>query len=176
MRKVTSRNLGMGRADPRYEATYKDLVHFGGHRAAALAATRGRCSRCGDAAALVHHRDGDKTNHAPDNLAALCRSCHAEHHTRQRELDRPRAERRSRTEHARSFITPEIAHRRSATREQRRREKAGRPATLHLICDACGAPFDRPNIYRYRRITNCSHRCALLTAWKTRRQAPSCTA
>jgi 5-methylcytosine-specific restriction endonuclease McrA len=30
----------------------------------------------------VHHRDHDPSNRAPENLEALCRSCHEREHTR----------------------------------------------------------------------------------------------
>lgn len=31
-------------------------------------------------ALVVHHKDWGKTNHHPDNLITLCRSCHSRHH------------------------------------------------------------------------------------------------
>jgi hypothetical protein len=39
----------------------------------------GTCERCGgrpDYPLDLHHKDFQKTNHAPNNLAVLCRSCH----------------------------------------------------------------------------------------------------
>jgi len=39
------------------------------------------CERCGRAGRLdVHHKDGDPTNNAPENLEVLCRGCHLKHH------------------------------------------------------------------------------------------------
>ena len=42
-----------------------------------------RCEMCGCAPSAtldVHHRDHSKDNHHPDNLMALCRSCHKKVH------------------------------------------------------------------------------------------------
>jgi len=38
------------------------------------------CERCGVPAQVRHHRDEHPTNNAPDNVAFLCRACHARHH------------------------------------------------------------------------------------------------
>lgn len=44
------------------------------------------CQNCGsvqesaDKAFAVHHIDGTKDNHNPDNLITLCQSCHSRHH------------------------------------------------------------------------------------------------
>ena len=43
-----------------------------------------RCETCGYdkllAVLQVHHRDHNHHNNAPENLAVLCPTCHAEHH------------------------------------------------------------------------------------------------
>jgi len=37
-----------------------------------------RCTRCGSTKNLdIHHIDGSKDNHHPDNLTTVCRKCHA---------------------------------------------------------------------------------------------------
>ena len=42
-----------------------------------------RCQRCGRAGVLeVDHVNGDPADDRPDNLRAMCRSCHVAHHRR----------------------------------------------------------------------------------------------
>lgn len=55
-----------------------DAVSTKGGRSRALRAYPeiGPCSACGDEPAERHHRDGDTTNNAPENIAVLCRKCH----------------------------------------------------------------------------------------------------
>lgn len=44
-------------------------------------ADRSKCSRCGsDKRVDVHHIDGDHYNNLPENLVALCQSCHVSGH------------------------------------------------------------------------------------------------
>lgn len=40
----------------------------------------GPCTRCGAAAQVRHHRDGNPHNNAPANVELLCRACHMKHH------------------------------------------------------------------------------------------------
>jgi hypothetical protein len=50
-----------------------------GYRQKIRARAEGTCERCDarpDYPLDLHHRDFTKTNHAPENLMALCRSCH----------------------------------------------------------------------------------------------------
>jgi hypothetical protein len=50
-----------------------------GYRERIRARAAGTCERCGgrpDYPLDLHHKDFQKTNHAPNNLAVLCRSCH----------------------------------------------------------------------------------------------------
>lgn len=50
-----------------------------GYRSRIRARAAGICERCGRTPNYpldLHHRDFAKTNHAPDNLLVLCRSCH----------------------------------------------------------------------------------------------------
>lgn len=43
-----------------------------------------RCMLCGAREYLhIHHRDGDRTNDAPDNLITLCDRCHSRVHAHQ---------------------------------------------------------------------------------------------
>ena len=42
------------------------------------------CERCGDAAALVHHKDHNQRNNHPSNHESLCRRCHDEEHKEDR--------------------------------------------------------------------------------------------
>lgn len=39
------------------------------------------CAWCQKAfSEVTHHIDHDSTNHAPENLVAICQACHIEHH------------------------------------------------------------------------------------------------
>jgi DNA-binding Xre family transcriptional regulator len=40
------------------------------------------CSLCGGEANVVHHKDGSKNNHHPDNLISLCHKCHMKVHSK----------------------------------------------------------------------------------------------
>lgn len=51
---------------------------------------RPACERCRSRTDLdVHHRDGDPTNNAPQNLETLCNDCHVEEEARRRAAGRP---------------------------------------------------------------------------------------
>ena len=40
-----------------------------------------KCERCGSTKNVdVHHKDGDRNNNTPENIALLCRSCHMKEH------------------------------------------------------------------------------------------------
>ncbi|MFQ5810718.1 MAG: HNH endonuclease signature motif containing protein [Armatimonadota bacterium] len=51
--------------------------------------TAGRCENCGDDGSGsrldVHHRNGDKRDQRPPNLAVLCHRCHMQEHARRGE-------------------------------------------------------------------------------------------
>lgn len=51
------------------------------------------CERCGRAAELVHHKDRNPRNNAPENHESLCTACHDREHARDR--FKPRRGRRS---------------------------------------------------------------------------------
>ena len=73
-------------AHPGYHTRQRESRHFGGLRQQALERDGNRCTECGAAKNLiVHHRDGEgRGKESPsnrlDNLATLCRACHAQHH------------------------------------------------------------------------------------------------
>jgi len=43
--------------------------------------SKGKCEICGKPAKIVHHIDGDKSNHNIDNLMAVCLKCHKPLHS-----------------------------------------------------------------------------------------------
>lgn len=54
-----------------------------GYREKALAEYEEVCYVCGvDERIVIHHRDGDRTNHSLENLLPLCMACHAKVHNR----------------------------------------------------------------------------------------------
>jgi len=59
---------------------YKNHYLMKLNRIKKLKETKGLCEICGDRAAIVHHIDGSKENHAMENLLAVCRLCHATIH------------------------------------------------------------------------------------------------
>lgn len=50
------------------------------HRKARMVCPQGPCEACGAANAEVHHKNEDWTDHRPENLQRLCRSCHMKAH------------------------------------------------------------------------------------------------
>jgi len=60
---------------------------IGNYRAEAFARYGSACTQCGKRGTGrqidVHHRDGDRSNNAIDNLLVLCRGCHIRLHRRQ---------------------------------------------------------------------------------------------
>lgn len=52
-----------------------------GRKRAQRTITATACEDCPSTTDLTrHHRDGDPTNNAPENVAILCRSCHTKRH------------------------------------------------------------------------------------------------
>ena len=51
--------------------------------AARIVAAKGACEACGKKGRLdIHHKDRDKRNQRPENLAVLCHLCHMQEHAR----------------------------------------------------------------------------------------------
>ena len=73
-----------GEANPNYQG--KDGSDYGpgfsrGMKARLIVLRGSACESCGYVGKLdVHHIDMGKTNHAPENLKVLCRSCHKSLH------------------------------------------------------------------------------------------------
>lgn len=70
------------------------------YRKVAFEAHGDRCLRCRDSAVLVHHKDGNRSNSAVDNLEPLCKRCHQLEHDCASNL--PNAKRNSRSAHAKA--------------------------------------------------------------------------
>jgi hypothetical protein len=74
----------MGERNPRWNggiAEYENHAELKRQRLVILRRASGKCEICGDHANRVHHVDGDKSNHATDNLLAVCKPCHWALHT-----------------------------------------------------------------------------------------------
>ncbi|MBA7590000.1 hypothetical protein ES708_32099 [subsurface metagenome] len=68
-----------GENNPRWNggnSEYPNHAEFKRARLEVLKKSKGKCEICGKLAYLVHHIDGDKSNHSIDNLVALCFDCH----------------------------------------------------------------------------------------------------
>lgn len=68
-----------GRNNPRWNcgiSEYPNHAEFKRMRIKVLQRSKGKCEICGEPAKIVHHIDGDKSNHSMDNLIALCWVCH----------------------------------------------------------------------------------------------------
>jgi hypothetical protein len=79
-RDMIARSL-MGQANPNYQAKDNATPYGPGwgrlHKRLIRERAGNQCERCQKSGPLdIHHKDWTKTNHHPDNLAALCRSCH----------------------------------------------------------------------------------------------------
>jgi len=69
----------IGENNPRWNggnSDYPNHTEFKRARIEILKKSKGKCEICGELAKVVHHIDGDKSNHSIDNLIALCRDCH----------------------------------------------------------------------------------------------------
>jgi len=68
-----------GENNPRWNdgnSEYPNHAEFKRMRIKVLQRSKGKCEICGDIATIVHHIDGDKSNHNLDNLIPVCRKCH----------------------------------------------------------------------------------------------------
>jgi len=75
----TRRKAMTGENNPRWNggnSEYPNHAEFKRARIIVLKNTKGKCEVCGEPAKLVHHIDGDKSNHSINNLIALCLECH----------------------------------------------------------------------------------------------------
>lgn len=59
---------------------YPNHITFKKMRIKILQRSKGRCEICGKLAKVVHHIDGDKSNHKMNNLIAVCNKCHTNLH------------------------------------------------------------------------------------------------
>jgi hypothetical protein len=57
---------------------FNHISHILGDRK--LKETNNTCSKCGNYANVVHHKDGKRYDHSLDNLVPLCVSCHTKLH------------------------------------------------------------------------------------------------
>ena len=77
-RKQQSKSL-MGKKNPRWNngnSEYPNHILLKQRRLDVLCEAKGRCAVCKEMAQVVHHVDGDKSNHDIQNLVALCNPCH----------------------------------------------------------------------------------------------------
>lgn len=73
----------MGEKNPRWNggnSDYPNHAEFKRKIIEVLKISKGKCTICGEPAKLVHHVDGDKSNHIMMNLIALCPICHESLH------------------------------------------------------------------------------------------------
>ncbi len=63
---------------------YEDHYTMKKNRLKVLKANNYSCKHCGGKATIVHHKDGSKSNHNPDNLLPVCHKCHMKIHAAQR--------------------------------------------------------------------------------------------
>lgn len=69
----------LGKNNPRWNngiSEYPNHILLKKRRIEILKKNKGKCEICSKPANLVHHIDGDKSNHSISNLIALCRNCH----------------------------------------------------------------------------------------------------
>jgi len=72
-----------GETNPRWNggnSEYPNHAELKRIRIEVLKKAKGKCEICGEPAQLVHHIDGDKSNHQLDNLMAVCSKCHSALH------------------------------------------------------------------------------------------------
>lgn len=60
--------------------SYEKIHIFNKNKKIAMQNYNHKCAYCGNAATVVHHKDGSKSNHELDNLIPLCPSCHVKKH------------------------------------------------------------------------------------------------
>jgi len=68
-----------GEENPRWSggnSDYPNHSEFKRNRIKVLQKVEGKCEICGKQARIVHHIDGEKSNHVLNNLIAVCFSCH----------------------------------------------------------------------------------------------------
>ena len=68
-----------GKNNPRWNggnSEYPNHSEFKKNRIKVLQRTEGKCEICKEPAKIVHHIDGDKSNHSLENLIAVCFNCH----------------------------------------------------------------------------------------------------
>ncbi len=61
---------------------YENHYELKKNRLKVLDAVDYTCAICGCEAVLVHHKDGSRDNHAPNNLLPLCQKCHSKLHSK----------------------------------------------------------------------------------------------
>ncbi len=72
-----------GENNPRWNggnSAYPNHAELKRARIEVLKKSKGRCEICGKIAKIVHHIDGNKSNHSIDNLMAVCTKCHVPLH------------------------------------------------------------------------------------------------
>ena len=69
-----------GAANPKFKNGRSYSKAFDVARLAAFKRDNWKCLACGAPAVIGHHMDEDVTNNAMENIASLCRTCHATHH------------------------------------------------------------------------------------------------
>jgi len=77
------REAMLGENNPRWNggnSDYPNHAEFKRARVEVLQRSKGKCEICGKLATVVHHIDGDKSNHSLDNLIAVCSNCHSSLH------------------------------------------------------------------------------------------------
>ena len=68
-----------GENNPRWNggnSQYPDHAELKRVRVEVLKKSKGKCEICGELANIVHHIDGDKSNHNINNLITVCLKCH----------------------------------------------------------------------------------------------------
>lgn len=66
------------RANPRPRK--ENASHSAGHKYGRQTCPAGPCVRCGNQKAVVHRKDRNWNNNAPENLERICYSCHTKEH------------------------------------------------------------------------------------------------
>lgn len=75
-----NRAVGISAIGNRYAWRGDNVTRWAFHKRANKLKPPSPCERCGEPGELVHHKDENPANNAPDNLERLCRGCHARHH------------------------------------------------------------------------------------------------